>query len=146
MQMIGKDGYKHRLAYRDFICERDRIKDGNIKSQVLKEITFHAVGFTRTMQQRKQFIYNHPDKIRLTQLICDHRKDCKIVTFSATTKIAEQIKRGSVYTGKDSKKKSRITLEEFSKSGVLGILIREKSGRGNGCSRIICSHNLRNGF
>ena len=56
MQMIGKDGYKHRLAYRDFICERDRIKDGNIKSQVLKEITFHAVGFTRTMQQRKQFI------------------------------------------------------------------------------------------
>ena len=130
MQMIGKEGYKYRMAYRDFICERDKIKDGKIKSEVLKDITFHAVGFARTMQQRKQFIYNHPDKIRLTQLICDYRQDCKIVTFSATTKIAEKIKRGSVYTGKDSKKKSRITLEEFSKmdTGVLNTVKKADEG------------------
>lgn len=56
MQMIGKEGYKYRMAYRDFICERDKIKDGKIKSEILKDITFHAVGFARTMQQRKQFI------------------------------------------------------------------------------------------
>ena len=130
MQMIGKEGYKYRMAYRDFICERDKIKDGKIKSEILKDITFHAVGFARTMQQRKQFIYNHPDKIRLTQLICDYRQDCKIVTFSATTKIAEKIKRGSVYTGKDSKKKSRITLEEFSKmdTGVLNTVKKADEG------------------
>lgn len=130
MQMIGKEGYKYRMAYRDFICERDKIKDGKIKSEVLKDITFHAVGFARTMQQRKQFIYSHPDKIRLTQLICDYRQDCKIVTFSATTKIAEKIKRGSVYTGKDSKKKSRITLEEFSKmdTGVLNTVKKADEG------------------
>lgn len=130
MKMVGKEGYKHRLAYRDLLCERDNVKEGSIKAQILKDVTYHAVGLMKTMQQRKKFIYNHPDKIRLTQLICDHRKDCKIVTFSATTEVAEKIKRGSVYTGKDSKKKSRITLEEFSlqPTGVLNTVKKADEG------------------
>lgn len=125
MSMIGKDGFKHRIALRDQMCH-----DSDKKSDVLKAITYHAVGFSKTMQARKKFIYNHPEKIRLTQEIIKHRKDSKIITFSAKTSIAESIGVGFVYSGKDSKKKSRITIEEFSKmdSGVLNTIKKADEG------------------
>ena len=45
--------------------------------------------------------------------IIAHRADKKIITFSANTAMAEKIGVGYVYTGKESKKQNRITLEEF---------------------------------
>jgi superfamily II DNA or RNA helicase len=92
-----------------------------MKSEILKAITYHANGFIRAIQNRKKFVYEHPEKIRLTQEIINHRPNSKIVTFSANTKMAEAIGVGYIYTGKEGKKKNRITLQEFSAmpSGVL---------------------------
>ena len=54
-------------------------------------------------------------KLTIAEEIIKWRKDKKIVTFSANVKMAESFKEGYVYTGKEGKKKNRITLEEFSK-------------------------------
>ena len=116
MSMIGPKGFINRAKYRDEIC-----KDESKRREVFKEITYHAMGFMRALQNRKKFIYNHPEKIRIANEIIAMRPNNKIITFSANVKMAESIQGGLVYTGKEGKKKNRITLEEFSKmpSGVL---------------------------
>lgn len=117
MSMLGPKGFMNKIEYRDKLCK----DNPDMKSEILKAITYHANGFIRAIQNRKKFVYEHPEKIRLTQEIIKHRSDSKIVTFSANTKMAEAIGVGYVYTGKEGKKKNRITLEEFSTmpSGVL---------------------------
>lgn len=117
LSMVGPSGLKQRLAYRDELCNGDDSK----KKEVLKAITYHATGFMRAIQSRKKFVYEHPEKLRLAEEIIKYRSDKKIVTFCANIKIAESFSIGQVYTGKDSKKKNRTTIEEFSakKSGVL---------------------------
>lgn len=110
MSMVGKDGLKNRLRYRDQLCTSN---DKNDKSEILKSITYHSTAFMRALQSRKKFIHNHPEKIRVANEIISRRADKKIITFSANTEMAEKIGVGYVYTGKESKKKNRITLEEF---------------------------------
>ena len=61
MKMIGKDGYKYRIAYRDQLLPGNASIES--KSEMFKAITIHAMGFMRAMQQRKVFINNHPKKI-----------------------------------------------------------------------------------
>lgn len=116
MNMLGPKGFVNRAKYRDEIC-----KDPSKRKEVFKEITYHATAFMRALQNRKKFIYNHPKKIEVVREILKHRSDKKIITFSANVKMAESIGIGYVYTGKESKKKNRITVEEFSalNSGVL---------------------------
>lgn len=126
MKMVGKKGLQYRLAYRDLIC-----KDPNKKSEVLKEIVYHATSLMRAMQARKQFIYSHQKKIDITRKILNYRSDKKIITFSATTKIAESIKNGYVYSGKKSStKKGRMTVETFAQleSGVLNTVKKADEG------------------
>jgi superfamily II DNA or RNA helicase len=117
MSMVGPKGLHNRLMYRDELCNGDESR----KKDVLKSITYHATGFMRAIQARKKFVYEHPEKLRLAEEIIKYRMDKKIVTFCANTKVAESFSIGKVYTGKDSKKKNRTTLEEFStkQSGVL---------------------------
>lgn len=110
MSMVGKDGLRNRLNYRDQICPNG---DKAAKSEALKQITYHSTAFMRALQARKKFIHNHPDKIKVANEIISRRSDKKIITFSANTEMAEKIGVGYVYTGKESKKKNRITLEEF---------------------------------
>ena len=112
MSMIGQVGLKNRLRYRDELCPNGSKED---KSKVLKEIMYHSMGFMHAMQNRKKFIYNHPQKIEVAREIIKHRADRKIITFSANTTMAEAIGIGYVYTGKEGKKKNRITIEEFEK-------------------------------
>ena len=59
------------------------------------------------------------------------RPDAKIITFSNNVKMAESIGYGQVYTGKDSKKKGRITLEEFNlcDSGVINSCAKLNEGK-----------------
>lgn len=104
--------------------------DGTNFKEVNKQILIHAMGFTRTLQKRKQYINNHPKKVELTNLILEHRQDKKCITFSATIAMAEKLKYGKVYSGKDSKKKGRITLEEFinQDSGVVHSIMRLNEG------------------
>lgn len=110
MSMIGQAGLKNRIQYRDHLCPNGTKED---KSKVLKEIIYHSMGFMHALQNRKKFIHNHPQKIEIAREIIKHRSDKKIITFSANTKMAEAIGIGYVYTGKEGKKKNRITIEEF---------------------------------
>ena len=102
-------------------------KDHNIE---LKQLLVHAMSFNRTLQARKKYINNHQKKIELTDTIIEHRLDRKCVTFSATIAMAEKLKYGKVYSGKDSNKKGRITLEEFinQESGCLNTVMKLNEG------------------
>ena len=126
MSMVGKDGLRNKLEYRDELCKGD----ASLKKDMLKAINYHANGFIRAIQARKKFVYEHPEKIRLAREIIKHRPDSKIVTFCANTKIAEAIGYGYVYTNKEGKKKNRLTLSEFSamNSGVLNTCKLAESG------------------
>jgi superfamily II DNA or RNA helicase len=118
MSMLGQNGVKNKLAYRDKLCPNGTKEE---KSAVLKQITVKSAAFMRALQSRKKYIYNHPQKIEIAKEIIKHRSDKKIITFSANTKMAESVGIGYVYTGKEGKKKNRITVDEFSKldSGVI---------------------------
>ena len=133
MSMLGKDGFKRRAAYRDKICKANPNLD---PKEVFKTVTFHSVALARVLQARKKFINSHPKKIELTKEIIKYRPNSKIITFSATVEIAEQIGIGYIYTGKDSKKKGRITLDEYAKceSGVLNTV--KKCDEGLDCPGI----------
>lgn len=118
MSMVGPKGISNRLKYRDERCTNG---DAAAKSEMLKAITVHATGLMRTMQKRKAFINKHEKKLELARKIIAARPDSKIITFSATIEMAEKIGIGNVYSSKSSKKKSRMTLEEFEtmEKGVL---------------------------
>lgn len=112
MSMIGPRGLQNRLAYRDKLCPNGSKEE---KSNILKEIMYHSMGFMHALQDRKKFIHNHPQKIEVAREIIKHRADKKIITFAANTKMAEAIGVGYVYTGKEGKTKNRITIDEFIK-------------------------------
>ena len=125
MSMVGKNGWKNRYNYAKEICQNSAlIKD------TLKTVTIHAMGLMRAMQARKKYISSHPEKLRVAEEIIAHRPNSKIITFCATVAMAEQIQEGYVYTGKDSKKGNRVTLNEFSKmkSGVLNTVKKANEG------------------
>lgn len=118
MSMLGKEGYIKRSQFRDELCKLNPRLD---RTETFKLVTYHATALARVLQARKKFINEHPKKIELTREIIKYRPDAKIITFSATTEIAEKIGMGEVYTGKVSKKKGRTTIEAFAvkQSGVL---------------------------
>ena len=119
MSFTGPKGYLNRLAYRDRICRPNASEIE--KSDTLKSIIIHTMGFMRALQARKKFINNHPMKIEIAEEIIEARSDRKIITFSNNVKMAENISYGEVYTGKVSKKKGRTTIEEFNNTAV-GVL------------------------
>lgn len=110
MSMTGEHGFRNKIRYRDIICQSS---DPKMLSETLKTINFHAAGFSRAMSARKAFINNHPKKIEIARKIIEARPDKKIITFSNSVKMAESIGIGKVYSGKDTKKKGRITLDEI---------------------------------
>lgn len=125
MSMVGKNGWKNRYNYAKEICQNSiLVKD------TFKTVTIHAMGLMRAMQARKKYISSHPEKLRVAEEIIAHRPNSKIITFCATVAMAEQIQEGYVYTGKDSKKGNRVTLNEFSKmkSGVLNTVKKANEG------------------
>lgn len=125
MSMVGKNGWKNRYNYAKEICQNQaQLKD------TFKTVTIHAMGLMRAMQARKKYISSHPEKLRVAEEIIAHRPNSKIITFCATVAMAEQIQEGYVYTGKDSKKGNRVTLNEFSKmkSGVLNTVKKANEG------------------
>lgn len=123
---LGKDGFKYRAKLRDEMCPRGTEEQ---RKQVFKMITYHSTSLMRVLQKRKAFINNHPKKIELAKRIIDARPFSKIITFSNSIAMAEKI-GGPVYSGKDTKKKGRMTIEEFSKvtSGVLNTIRRADAG------------------
>lgn len=114
----GKDSWQNREAYL-----REIMPNGSKQelSDMRKIIAANAFGFVSMMAKRKEFIYNHPKKIEITELILRHRPNSKAITFSPTIKIAEKIKVGYTCHSKQTKSKRKKTLEEFClmDSGVL---------------------------
>lgn len=68
----------------------------------------------RALKGRKAYVMNHPKKLELTRKILAYRQDKKAITFSATIAQAEKIGGGYVVHSKQTKKKNRISVEEFS--------------------------------
>lgn len=111
MNCVGPEGWKYKLHLRN---EMYTGNDEEKKKKLLQAINYHAAGFVRTMQKRKAFINNHPKKIEVAQKIMQARPDVKIITFSNNVKMAEGLENGNyVYTGKTSKKKGRVMVEDF---------------------------------
>ena len=108
MKMSGPKGFINRKEYTSSIC-----KNPDEWSNILKEVTYHAMGLNRTLAKRKAYIANHPAKLRVAQAIINARPNSKIITFSSNVKTAESFKNGYVFTGKQGKQKNRMTLEEF---------------------------------
>lgn len=119
--------WKRRSELAKERCREDQSEDFKT---VNKQILVHAMGFSRTLQARKKYICNHPKKIELTNLILENRQDKKCITFSATVAMAEKIKYGAVYSGKDSVKKGRMNLQEFVQQdgGVLNTVMKLNEG------------------
>ena len=82
-----------------------------------------AIVFTwqRSLKDRNNYVNNHPKKLEITRKILNARKNKKAITFSSTIAQAEAIKIGFVVHSGKTKKKNRITMDEFRymKSGVL---------------------------
>jgi superfamily II DNA or RNA helicase len=118
MSCIGPKGFIARSKLRDEMCPNGTEEQ---RKQMFQQITFHATGFMRALTKRKAFINNHPKKLELARKIINALPNSKIITFSNNIKMAESIGIGPVYSGKDSKKKARASLEEFNnqEKGVL---------------------------
>lgn len=123
---LGKDGFKGRYALSKLMVPNNEEQ----RKQVFKMITYRATAFMRLLQQRKAFINNHIKKLEVTRKIIEARPFSKIITFSNSIKMAESIGIGNVYSGKDSKKKGRITLSEFAQmsNGVLNTIRKADAG------------------
>jgi superfamily II DNA or RNA helicase len=86
-----------------------------------KDIDAIAFTWNRSLYARKSFIMNHPKKLEITRKILNARPFSKAITFSGTIAQSEKIGIGYVVNSKKTKKKNRLTIEEFSKmpSGVI---------------------------
>lgn len=93
------------------------------KSMGMKPAEVDAIVFTwnRMLVARKQYVMNHPKKIEITRKILDARPNKKAITFSATIKQAEAVGKGYLIHSGKTKKKNRITFEEFNRmpTGVI---------------------------
>lgn len=98
----------------------DRRYKDTVKN-ILAEVTAMAFTWSRSLQARKSYVMNHPRKLELTRQILAARPNKKAITFSATIKQAEKIGGGLVVHSGKTKKKNRITMEEFAlmKTGVI---------------------------
>lgn len=107
---LGQDGFKNRWKLANKMCPNGNDEQ---KRNILAQITYHATAFNRILQQRKAFINNHNKKIELSRLIIDNYPDKKILLFANSIKMAEAVQRGKVYSGRDTKRQGRITINEF---------------------------------
>lgn len=93
------------------------------KTMGLSSAEIDAVTFTwnRALKARKAFVMDHPKKIEITRRILNARPFSKAITFSATIKQAEKIGIGYLVHSGKTKKKNRLTVDEFSRlnSGVI---------------------------
>ena len=132
MSMVKpKVGWQNKLKFRDELYKGN---DENMKKQVLQSINYHSAGFIRTMTARKAFIYNHPKKIEIARKIIEAKSGSKIITFSTNVEMAEAIENGqNVYTGKTSKKKGRVMLEDFISGNIKTLHSCKKLDEGFDC-------------
>jgi len=98
-----------------------RINFSKITGHGIRDIMIHAMGFSRSLQAKKSFIYNHLKKIDLANLIINNRKNRKILTFTKTVEHAKLVCCGEVYHYKLTKKTKDRLVQSFNKmeTGVM---------------------------
>ena len=77
------------------------------------EVDAQIFTWNRALKFRKQFVMNHPKKLEITRKILEARQDKKAITFSATIAQAEKIGNGFLIHSGNTKKKNRVSLEDF---------------------------------
>ena len=100
--------------------------DPKQKASIRKQIIANAMGFSRTLNERKQFIYKHPKKIEIVNTILSYRTNKKAIVFSPTIDVAEQVDNSFILHSGHSKKKRRMTLEEFNELDI-GVISSSKA-------------------
>jgi superfamily II DNA or RNA helicase len=91
-----------------------------------KEMDGIVFTWNRALKARKKFVTDHPKKVEIAQKILRARPHAKAITFSATIKQAEKIGGGPVVHSGKTKKKNRMTMDEFS-SYQTGVIHTAKS-------------------
>jgi len=124
MSLLGKNGFIERAKLRDEMCGPNATEEQ--RKQMFKNITFHSQRFMQVLQARKKFINNHPKKIEVARKIIEARPFSKIITFSNTIAMAEQIGIGEVYSGKDTKKRAKTNLEAFNQKQGFSVINTSK--------------------
>lgn len=102
----------------NIIKRRAYAKKLGIPHGEMDAITF---SWMNNMKRRKEFVMNHPKKIEIARKILQARPFAKAITFSGTIKQAEKIGIGYIVHSGKTKKKNRLTMEEFNQvsTGVL---------------------------
>lgn len=81
------------------------------------EIRIKAINFNRAMTERKNFIFNHPDKIKAVVDIVEKFNNKKIIIFSERKSISEilhkQIKDSRIYDTSKSKKTLSKLMDDY---------------------------------
>ena len=113
--IVVKPSHFVRYEYAKELCTLSPNNPGykNLLDSIFKEVTAVTFSWSRALQVRKGYVMNHPKKLELTRKILAARPDKKAITFSATIKQAEKIGGGLVVHSGKTKKKNRITMEEF---------------------------------
>lgn len=92
----------------------------------IKDVLIHGLGFMREMKARKEFIYNHPRKIEIANMILKKRADKKVITFSKTVKAAKELCCGDIYHSGMTKKLRGEMLAKFNENDT-GIMHTAKA-------------------
>lgn len=130
---IINEQYQHHFSFfnYDFHTVNKILKEGfksfyvrNLSQQYKSSVTdvmLHATNTMRLINERKSWLYNHPAKVAVTDLIIQKRADRKILTFSQSQQIANSLPYGEVIHSGMTSKKQKETLERFlsQDSGVL---------------------------
>lgn len=126
--VVVKASHFVRYEYAQRLCTLP-VNHHNYKDAVnaiFKEVTAVTFTWSRALQARKAYVMNHPKKLEITRKILAYRPNVKAITFSATIKQAEKIGNGLVVHSGKTKKKNRITMEEFAKFST-GVIHTAKS-------------------
>jgi len=127
-KVLIKPSHFVRYEYAQTLCTLDRNhpRYKEVVNSIFKEVTAMAFVWSRALHARKSYVSDHPRKIELARAILEARPHSKAITFSATIKQAEKIKIGYVVHSKKTKKKNKLTMEEFAKLSV-GVINTAKS-------------------
>lgn len=126
-KLTGKNGFIARTQYAKLLCQQSSKSD---YTQTLKDISYHVMGFMRTLQKRKSFINNHPKKIEIAKKILKARSNKKCIVFSGNVKMASSLDIENVYTGKTSKKRSKTMIEDFNSGKFNALSTCKKADEG----------------
>lgn len=102
-------------------CKQLTLANPESFKDTLKQCQAHAFCWNKALQNRKLFVQNHPKKMEIAKLILEKRPDAKAITFNASIAQCEKYKMGYVMHSGQTKKKNRLTLEEFNtlETGVI---------------------------